>query len=596
MSIDFRSFPARLATLFLAFAILAAGGALSAPPAAAQSVEISQADFDAIVEVAGATEPVYGPEEGELAHDPEIATVALSNLAVTDLVATATFQNPNAGSRQQFDYGIQFRSANSDDQATYLRFIVVSGGDWAFTSGQGEILLAGVYRALADGRDEENTLTIVATGSIAHAAINGEYVGSVEVDFLEAGDVGPGTAFFGDSFRDGAVTGYTDFTVWSLDEEEADQGNANARPNRPNTGFAKPPGGATRETADDDGGNQPDEPAGERDEPIEDEPVGTQYESPTYGYTLTYDSTWSFVDQASSDGVDTLVLTHDGSTLVAYGLPAGRTAEECRDVLIDIYADGVANSGVDATVQNANSGTIESGNRAGSSYMFVRTSIAGSTIGTTSYFECGPLNGVADYVVGIRFSGLDLLFEEQFPSVRALVGTLAEADQTQDGDGASTAHVSRGEEGRLVYVSPSFGFTVEILPGWTIEEDTVQGGYDTLVVASDSGRVTVSGFASTGTAVRCVDSIIANLTSDPSLTNVAIGVQADGSTSRWDAETTSEVVVFFTANGTNYGRYYACFSGNDGQSMLVFAYEALEEEIETGFANIEQMLDLIRVP
>jgi hypothetical protein len=228
--------------------------------------------------------------------------------------------------------------------------------------------------------------------------------------------------------------------------------------------------------------------------------------------------------------------------------------------------------------------------------MFVRTSIAGSSVGTTSYFECGPLNGVADYVVGIRFSGLDLLFEEQFPSVRALVGTLAEADQTQDGDGASTAHVSRGEEGRLVYVSPSFGFTVEILPGWTIEEDTVQGGYDTLVVASDSGRVTVSGFASTGTAVRCVDSIIANLTSDPSLTNVAIGVQADGSTSRWDAETTSEVVVFFTANGTNYGRYYACFSGNDGQSMLVFAYEALEEEIETGFANIEQMLDLIRVP
>jgi hypothetical protein len=568
-------------------------------PVGAQAEEITQEEFDARINAVADQEPAYGPEDGELPHDPEVATVALADLELTDLVATATFSNPYAASRQQFDYGIQFRSASVDDETTYLRLIVVSTGDWAITSGQGDILVSDVYRELKDGRNDENTLTVVVEGASVHAAINGDYVGSVEVDVTGAGDVAPGTAYFGDSFRDGAETGYSDFTVWTLGDAPPDEGNEDGRSNRPNAGVPKPPGSSA---SDDD---PEDESAGDRDEPQE-EPAGTRYESPTYGYTLSYDDIWSLEDQSSAEGVDALVLSRDLSTLIVYGLPAVRTAEECRDALIELYTTSVANSGVDATSQNANSGTVDSGNRAGSSYMFVTTTINGSTVGSMSYFECGPVNGGADYLVGVRFSVSDLLFEDQFPNVQALIRTLGNGDTPEDGatdtdqdsgdDVNLTVHVTEGEEGRLVYLSPTFGFTVEILSGWTIEEDSVQGGYDTLVVASSTGRVTVSGFASSGTAVRCVDSIIANLTSDPNLTNVEIGVQPDGSTSRWDTDTTSEVVVFFTADGTNYARYYACFSGNDGQSMLVFAYEALEEDIETEFANIEAMLDLIRVP
>ena len=66
--------------------------------------------------------------------------------------------------------------------------------------------------------------------------------------------------------------------------------------------------------------------------------------------------------------------------------------------------------------------------------------------------------------------------------------------------------------------------------------------------------------------------------------------------SRWDTEGQSEMVVFFTAGGVNYARYYACFEGNNGQAMLVFAYEALEKDIKSEFENIQTMLDLIRVP
>jgi hypothetical protein len=297
-----------------------------------------------------------------------------------------------------------------------------------------------------------------------------------------------------------------------------------------------------------------------------------------------------------------------------YGIAQAESPTACRDALINVYSGTLEDSGITAEFQNAGEGTIDAGNRQGAEWMNVLVTIETDS-GPASivvYFECGPVDG-SDYLVGIQhtiFSDLETATANR----DAVVNTLAQAGAAPDEDvpsnttdepktndkpktgNTSGPHISKGEEGRLVYNSPTYGFTVEVLPGWTVEEDSVQNGYDTLVVASDTARVTVSGFASSGTAVRCIDSIITNLQNDPNLTNVGVGVQPDGSDSRWDTDGQSEMVVFFTAGGVNYARYYACFEGNDGQSMLVFAYEALEKDIKSEFENIQTMLDLIRVP
>ena len=580
--------------------------ALVAPSTAgAQADELTQRQFDRLIDDVTAEDPVYGPEEGELELDPDSVSLAPADVELGDLVATATFQNPYAGTRQQFDYGIQFRSASTKNKAQYLRFLVLSDGTWGITDSDQNVIVNGQYDSLDDSRRGENTLTVYAEGGLVHVAINGDYVGSAEVDIDGEGKIAVGTAFFGDSFQDGGVTGFTEFTVWEIGGSGKSGSTKADTTTGPKVPGSKPSGKNKDDSSTKDESSSKD--TGTR------KPKGTTYESPTYGYTLTYDKTWTLKSDDSSDGIDSLVLTNDISELKVYGIAQAESPAACRDALINVYGKTLENSEITADFTNSGEGTIDSGNRQGSEWMNVLVTIDTDSgpANIVVYFECGPVDG-SDYLVGIQhtiFSDLETAIANR----DAVVNTLAQAGAAPKDDTGTTGepktkddkpttgntsgpNISKGEEGRLVYVSPTYGFTVEVLPGWTVEEDSVQNGYDTLVVASDTARVTVSGFASSGTAVRCIDSIITNLLNDPNLSNVGVGVQPDGTDSRWDTDGQSEMVVFFTAGGVNYARYYACFEGNDGQSMLVFAYEALEKDIKSEFENIQTMLDLIRVP
>jgi hypothetical protein len=598
--------------------------ALVAPGmAAAQADGLTQREFDRLIDDVTAEDPLYGPEEGELEHDPELVSLApAEDVELDDLVATATFQNPYAGSRQQFDYGIQFRSTtDKKGNASYLRFILMSDGTWGITNNE-EVVFSDTYDGIDDSRSGENTLTLYAEGGLVHAAINGDYVGSVEVDIDGAGRVAVGTAFFGDSVREGSVTGYTDFSIWELGgsstsfgKSSSDKGNSGSLGRKDDTKSTDKSSKDDSSTKDSGSKQDTTKDSGTTKDTGSKKPKGTTYESPTYGYTLTYDKSWESKGDSSSSGIDSLVISEENSELKIYGIPAGQSAADCRDALITVYSKTLEDSGITAKFDNAGDGTIEAGNRQGAEWMNVLVTLETDqgSANIVVYFECGPVDG-SDYMVGVQHT----IFAEMEASIEkrdAVISTLAQAGAAPDEDvpsnttdepktkdekpsttKTSSPNVSKGDEGRMVYVSPTYGFTVEVLKGWTIEEDSVRNGYDTLVVSSDTARVTVSGFASSGTAVRCIDSIITNLQNDPNLSNVGVGVQPDGSDSRWDTDGQSEMVVFFTAGGVDYARYYACFQGNDGQSMLVFAYEALEKDIKTEFENIQTMLDLIRVP
>ena len=597
--------------------------------AAAQAEELTQREFDRLVEDVIETEPTFGPEDGELEHDPEIVTMAFAEVEAADVVVSATFQNPFAASRQQFDFGIQIRSTTIDDEAQYVRFVVFSDGTWGIADAVDGVLVSDTYDDLDDGRNGENTLAVYAEGDLAHFAINGDYVGSAEVSLEDAGDVSVGTAFAADSYRDGASTGFTGFTVWDLggESEPADDDDDGGR--------LGPINSDQRNEPEDDGDQDEPRPSDDQDEgdsrpsdqdDQEDEPEGTRYESPTYGYTLTYDDTWEQTSDGSSEGIDTVTLEDENTTLEFFGLPGAQTPEECRDTLITFYATNVEESGLAATLENTDDGEIEEGSRAGSSFMEVLISVeveGGEPIDYTLYVECGPLDG-SEFLVAVQHTifGDDLRGAARDRA--AVVDTLALAGAEPEGSGtnrddeepaddddgpvddepATNANAAENivpvEGGGWIYTSPTFGFVVGILPDWTVEQNTVQGGYDTLVVSRGSGRVTVSGFASTNTAIGCIDSILNNLGNDPSIIEYSIGVDEDGNPFRFDSETQSEVGVFitFNVNGSPVYlvRYYACFAGSDGQSMLVFAYEAPEEDFQTEFENIDAMLDLIRVP
>ena len=79
-------------------------GIISSQSVAAQTDELSQRGFDDLVETAQEEDPAFGPEEGELEHDPERVTFVSAGVEIADFVVSATFQNPYAASTGQFDY------------------------------------------------------------------------------------------------------------------------------------------------------------------------------------------------------------------------------------------------------------------------------------------------------------------------------------------------------------------------------------------------------------------------------------------------------------------------------------------------------------
>jgi hypothetical protein len=284
-------------TLALSLGLLP--GLISSAPVAAQADELTQREFDNLVEDAqDAADPVFGPEEGELEHDSERVTFEPADVDLADFLVTVTFQNPYAGSRQQFDYGIQFRSHQENGDSRFLRFIVISDGTWGVTDGTEDIVDTGLYDDLDDSRRGENEFALYADGDVVHIGINGDYLTSVEVPFDDAGDLAVGTSFLSDSFEEGAVTEFTDFAIWELNGGERDNRN----------------------------------PDDEETPEVE----GTEYESPTYGYTLAYDDTWEVTNESSRRGTDTLELDNGTSSLQIVGVESDETPADCVDAQIDI--------------------------------------------------------------------------------------------------------------------------------------------------------------------------------------------------------------------------------------------------------------------
>jgi hypothetical protein len=316
-------------------------------PAAAQAEQLSQREFDDLVEEAQADDPVVGPEEGELDLDPDRVSLQAADVEPADFLAVATFQNPYSGNRQQFDYGFQFRSLPEEDNGAFLRFIVISDGSWGITDGSEDVIEAGGYDELDVSRRGENSLTLYADGDTVHLAINGDYVASVEVPYVDAGGFAVGTGFLFESFQEDSVTGYSDFTIWDL-------------------------GGSATDDAD------------KTDEPIE----GTGYTSPTWGYSLEFDDTWDVTNETSRRDVDTLEIDNGTSSIQFVGGESSDTPGECVDAFVDQMQSDESLS--DATIALDEDDNEMLGDSGDSAFVVLHVTVEGgpATAELTVFYSC----------------------------------------------------------------------------------------------------------------------------------------------------------------------------------------------------------------
>ena len=135
---------------------------------------------------------------------------------------------------------------------------------------------------------------------MAYLRLNGEFVQALDVSaYQDAGDVSIGTGFYTGYTIAGEATPHIDFTVWSLDDLDADGEGTDA------TALPGP------------------SPAGTEGV------TGTGYASPSYGYTLSWDDGWSATDERAADGNDLLALSNGTSTVWLSSYPFVGIAESC---------------------------------------------------------------------------------------------------------------------------------------------------------------------------------------------------------------------------------------------------------------------------
>jgi hypothetical protein len=182
--------------------------------ALAPQIAMDAATFSMLLATATAEPPLAGPTAGDLEQTVGSATIVPADVDVEDFVARAVFVNPSAAADRPWDFGIAFREQPNGD---HFRLTVASDGTWEFQIGLQAELSSGTVPSINFERGELNTLEIVVAGDTAGFAVNGDFVSDLDTSFLDGtGDVWIGAGFHQANVREGDITHYEDFTVWSL--------------------------------------------------------------------------------------------------------------------------------------------------------------------------------------------------------------------------------------------------------------------------------------------------------------------------------------------------------------------------------------------
>jgi hypothetical protein len=345
------------------------------------------------------------------------------------------------------------------------------------------------------------------------------------------------------------------------------------------------------------------------------------FESREYDFAFAYDPELHTVETTTLDnGAEFITVSSEGS--LVFDIVVADIFDDDEACLAGILNVGVGileGVGIEGDTSSDGTFVIEDGTHEGATAAEIDLEPTDSSMPPVSiYIECGPV-GNSDYRVGV-LQIMDPSNAKAEGKVRQAIvdtfnnvdgGSSQNDDQGNDDNGKSNDDNTKGSsggkggkkisdnvvstsDGGALYTSPSYGFQVGILPGYTVEEDSVQNGYDTLVVANDSSRVTYSMFLSNSTPTQCINSIINNLSNDGSLRNFQIGTDEDGNELRGEDDGYSYVVVLFTAGGQDLARYYACVGGQG--AILVFAYEAPLDKFVDQADEIELMIRQIVIP
>ena len=309
------------------------------------------------------TQPIlFGPESGVMIHDPEKVTFLPTSVQVSDFGVHIECTASRTAA-ELWDCGLAFRDTSS---ANHYRLGIVSDGHWFLSVGAGESLQQGEGVPVPAEVGAKIALDLIVIGNTGYFGVDGVFVAELDLSQIP----GPGTVaavigFFDETYIPNGQTAYEDFVVWSFDQgaapasetavigiptETAVIGLPTEAPTvaippaeTPTTAAGLPtvaptvalPPVETPTTA----AGLPTETsiAGVSTDLPGVDTVTNAYTSPTFGYQLSWDPTWSPVTSSSKDAFDVLRITNDISTVDLYSGVSSMSLEQCITSLIEYY-------------------------------------------------------------------------------------------------------------------------------------------------------------------------------------------------------------------------------------------------------------------
>ena len=162
---------------------------------------------------------VFGPENGELRHDPRDgnAETFSAGVSMSDAAVSATFVNPYSSASGSWDYGFVIRKSGGQ---ALVQAVITSSGRWEVTAGtsiSNRKKSGGTLLSLNAGAGQRNTIVLFAVGQWGMLFVNGDFISLLDLSALaRAGDVAVITGALGGNERSGASTRFVNFQAIQL--------------------------------------------------------------------------------------------------------------------------------------------------------------------------------------------------------------------------------------------------------------------------------------------------------------------------------------------------------------------------------------------
>ena len=373
--------------------------------------------------------------------DTKIAAQKLNTDPIEDFYLEFTVEAPRDGATDPFDFGLFFRDLGAD----YYGLAISSdaggnGAAWGLVLGSADAdptsADSGDLSAKEFPTDQGSTYDVVvaAIGNDAAFSVNGTAVAMLDIsDQPDAGDVSLASGFFSSSSIAGEDIPFSNVTLYDLNADST--GSTGASPTAESGGGNT--GGQTegRPTATAEGGDET--PASGNETPQ----AGNagEYTSPDYGYTLSFDDTWSIADQSEKDGNDYVNLTNGTSTVLIFGQAYTGTAQACVESDIKFFQDTTNGYTFDSVATNTDGDDL-TGELSNGGYYAVLWVTDKDGAAQTIYVECRPIVDGESMMLIEQYTA-DADYNDQIDARKTLLDGLV-----MTGGGAGSDETSTPEE------------------------------------------------------------------------------------------------------------------------------------------------------